>query len=407
MASPLPTLQSGTTIDHVQTLKMASPLPTLQSGTTTIDNVGEDLLQNIVARLPALSFASVACVSRSWNLVCSRILCRPKLSSACSFNPSLHLAVAEVVAEVLSQPIRPHFAIASVGPSFSRLEAYELITAKLGSKVPLVTNCSSGIIGRDVLSHEFKEWKVTEEDDDLLEDNDDMEGTNKAIMLVVGFLPGMKVGTIPLLKQYDEACPCAVKIDKFITDIREFSTSISGCTSPAAIIMFCSSILSFVLDCAMSPETVIVGDCCCYFIHASKSSRNIAPRYERVPAGVALYFLDNQETLLVNGVGINTGDTFRVYHPHSTTSLSSVANVSDHMRSFKQGSTNGGDRLEVVGGLIFASVGRGESFFGQPNVDSSPFLENFPDVALGGMLCAREIGRGNLSPYVKESEEQK
>lgn len=32
--------------------------------------------------------------------------------------------------------------------------------------------------------------------------------------------------------------PLAVMIDKFVIDIREYSTSISGCRSPAAIIMF-------------------------------------------------------------------------------------------------------------------------------------------------------------------------
>ncbi|KAM0042192.1 putative HD/PDEase domain, F-box-like domain superfamily, 5'-deoxynucleotidase YfbR/HDDC2 [Helianthus debilis subsp. tardiflorus] len=80
---------------------------------TTIDHVGEDLLQNIFGRLPALSFASAACFSRSWNLVCHHILCCPELPSACLVNPSLQ------------------------------------ITTKLGSKVPVVTNRPAGVIGRE------------------------------------------------------------------------------------------------------------------------------------------------------------------------------------------------------------------------------------------------------------------
>ncbi|KAJ0638341.1 putative FIST, C-domain-containing protein [Helianthus annuus] len=83
------------------------------------------------------------------------------------------------------------------------------------------------------------------------------------------------------------------------------------------------------------------------------------------------------------------------------------------MRSFNQSSnqgstsTAGGDKREVFGGLLFTCCGRGESFFGQPNIDSSPFLDNFPGVTLGGTFCGGEIGRGDLTPYVKEPQEQK
>ncbi|KAM0034758.1 putative F-box domain-containing protein [Helianthus debilis subsp. tardiflorus] len=59
----------------------------------TIDIIGEDLLHNIVVRLPTTSFASAACVSRSWNVVCERVLSRPKLASACSSNDSLEVAL--------------------------------------------------------------------------------------------------------------------------------------------------------------------------------------------------------------------------------------------------------------------------------------------------------------------------
>lgn len=50
--------------------------------------INDDLLQNITSRLPAVSFASASCVSKSWNKVCRRVLSRPKLVSALSLNPS-------------------------------------------------------------------------------------------------------------------------------------------------------------------------------------------------------------------------------------------------------------------------------------------------------------------------------
>ncbi|KAI7732284.1 hypothetical protein M8C21_027997, partial [Ambrosia artemisiifolia] len=109
---------------------------------TNIDLISDDLLHNIVSRLPATSFASAACVSRSWNLICGRLLCRPKLSSAYSLNPSLQAAVEEVVNKVLSEPIRPHFAIVSIDGHFDDGlgEAHRLITGALGTHVPVITN---------------------------------------------------------------------------------------------------------------------------------------------------------------------------------------------------------------------------------------------------------------------------
>ncbi|KAI7732288.1 hypothetical protein M8C21_028001 [Ambrosia artemisiifolia] len=214
-----------------------------------IDAISEDVLRNIIARLPATSFASAACVSRSFNLVCERFLCRPKLASACSFIPSL-----QVVNKVLSEPIRPHFAIASVIGYYcyeDGLEvAHQLITRALGTHVPVITDRPSGVIGTDAFS------------DDFQEDESD------AIMLLVGYLPGLKVATIPLLKQIQE--PETVMIDEFVTDIREFSTSVSRCNSPAAIIMLSNYYkgikdVTEKLDHAMSPKTVIVGNTSCRF----------------------------------------------------------------------------------------------------------------------------------------------
>ncbi|KAM0066258.1 putative F-box-like domain superfamily protein [Helianthus debilis subsp. tardiflorus] len=206
---------------------------------TTTDHLGIDILQNILARLRSVDFASANCVSRLWKHVCGHILCRPKLSSACSFNCSLQVAVEDVVNKVLSEPIRPHFAIASVADinntEYDYEEAHQLvcyldfktnmifklfhekiaiylkrmeyfysstrfakfikfmnelqITTKLGSKVPLITNYAFGIIGRDAISDEFQETLWTK------------DISMGGIMLTVGFVPGMKVKLISLLHQ--------------------------------------------------------------------------------------------------------------------------------------------------------------------------------------------------------------
>ncbi|KAK1436744.1 hypothetical protein QVD17_02526 [Tagetes erecta] len=252
---------------------------------TTIDHLAIDDLQNIVARLPALSFAFASCVSHSWNHVCGRVLCRPKLSSACSYKSSLQVAVEEVTSKVLSEPIRPQFAIASIGPLFDMDEAFQLITGKLSSKVPVIINRSYGIIGRDAISNEHKEtaW----------EDNED--GARIGIMLTVGFVPDLKVKLIPLLKQTEAPRTHVVipsqtlMIDQFITDIREFSTSISGYQSPAAVMIF-SVIYADMgavmgkMDYAMSPKTVIVGECGNGFKHTATKELATA-------AAVALVFV--------------------------------------------------------------------------------------------------------------------
>lgn len=56
--------------------------------TASFGMINDDLLLNILSRLPAVSFASAACVNKYWNRICNRVLSRPKLATALSFNPS-------------------------------------------------------------------------------------------------------------------------------------------------------------------------------------------------------------------------------------------------------------------------------------------------------------------------------
>ncbi|XAR50348.1 hypothetical protein NMG60_11004643 [Bertholletia excelsa] len=497
--------------------------------TSVIDLLGEDLLQNILSRLPALTFASAACVSRSWNVICSRVLSGPKLSSAISLNHSPQVAVKEVVDKVLSEPIRPHFAMACASPTFDLRLIHQLIAEKLGSTTPVVTYQSKGIVGRNALSGEFKEvqWDITVQDDLGAQGSDIFPTVTHGILLIVGYLPGLKVDAVPLLRSAeDHQVPL---IDKFVMDIQEYTSSFSDSKSPAGIIMFAGPAIDAKrvldkLDYSMSMETAIVGDASVNFLHQGQaesgnnrsrscnsfgvalvfvrdqnihhgsgeiefhimSSAGLSPigptfkaasvkeRYgecstwltarreglhdildgqtmlseideeignrieypvlyigvtkrrkcsvglEKVRWMTSLAFHEvtggDEEYLFVYGGGIKTGDSFRFYHSDPVAALSCCSKVSEHLKRLKQESqdwachkseitaarTNKG---EVFGGIIFACCGRGESFFDRPNVDSSPFLENFPAVPFGGTFCCGEIGRATSSLYDREARE--
>jgi len=119
------------------------------------------------------------------------------------------------------------------------------------------------------------------------------------------------------------------------------------------------------------------------------------------------WFLVNrgdQEYLFADGAGIRTGDYFQFYHSDPTTALSSCNEVSKNFRKLKldwssrnclqAGVSDNVCSKELVGGFVFSCCGRGESFFERCNVDSSPFLDNFPGVPMAGVFCRGEIGRG-------------
>lgn len=105
----------------------------------------------------------------------------------------------------------------------------------------------------------------------------------------------------------------------------------------------------------------------------------------------------DEEYLYCDGVGIKTGDIFQFYRSDPIAASASLTEVHDALKNIKperSSKSNGGDNaIDVFGGIAFACYGRGESFFGRPNVDSSPFLENFPGVPLAGIFCGGEVVR--------------
>lgn len=108
------------------------------------------------------------------------------------------------------------------------------------------------------------------------------------------------------------------------------------------------------------------------------------------------FFRGDEQYLYVGGWDIKTGDTFSFYTPNVNRALASCGTVFENFGKLKH--------KEMIGGFVFACCGRGETFFGKPNVDSSPILDNFPTIPLAGMYCGAEIGRG--SPNLGKSNEE-
>ncbi|XP_065854658.1 F-box/LRR-repeat protein At5g63520-like [Euphorbia lathyris] len=474
--------------------------------------VTEDVMENIFSRLPAPAFSSAACVSKCWNHVCGRILTKPKFASALSQKPTLPDAVKEVLDKVLAEPIVPHFAIACISKKFSLPLTHQLLTETLGSRVPLITNTANGIIGADV-TNELQEVTRKASDDD-----EDSGG----IVLVIGFVPGLKVDAIPLLRT--KTVPEMCLDEKFLRDIKDFTAFFSDSASPAGIILFGDRDIDMRpilarMDCALDEETVIVGDASGRFLYRSaydsrhydgdsylldgvalvfardmhKSqdigetqfhvtlSTGITPfgpqhhafwalqkdtasswlsarvqgRYEildteslladinsafddedfspdlyigvvqprHYPCGpesfisrasLAFYKVlgGQRDSFIVNGVGIEFGDPFLFYHSDPDTASSSCSDAYRNLAILKEESnsqsclplrngapSSGGKK--VFGGLIFSSYLRETS---HPNVESSPFHENFPEVPLAGVFCNGEIGRGSSSSISQEDD---
>lgn len=303
----------------------------------SIDVIGDDLLRNVLSRLPSSSFASAACVSCYWNHICDTVLYTPKLSSAHSSNPSLKEAVEEVFNKVFAELIRPHFAIVTV-TSLDLRKAQQLITKKLGSTIPIIYTAPIGLIGRDAITNEFKEiqWEVDagESPSSNFFDNESDVPQNRVFCLTVGFLPGLKVATVPLLQTKTEQFE-----DEFLKDIGECVTSVSECTSPVGIILFTdgnidSDHLLQKMDYSMSPETVIVGDRCGEFLYEDdftnkKSKMRSQPLC--VAAVALLYMRDRNKPYGIDNIKLHVALSAGLSPVGHTYEVTSVNESSNHL----------------------------------------------------------------------------
>ncbi|KAH9769984.1 F-box/LRR-repeat protein [Citrus sinensis] len=235
----------------------------------------EDVLHNILSRLPAKSFASAACVNKSWNCVCNSILSRPRIASACSFKASA--------------PLVKH----------------------LGPRTPIILSVVHGVMGRDALTDEFREVKFQDHEDIGVNRGICTCGQQSGIVLTVGYLPGLKVDAIPLLRRKEVPvddtyvdvylAPPVPMIDQFVMDIQNYTTSVSGCASPVGIIMFGKEDMDQKpiiekLDYAMSMNTVFVGDERSRFAYRSGDDlRNVCGNPAFISDAVALVFASDKE----------------------------------------------------------------------------------------------------------------
>ncbi|KAB5525157.1 hypothetical protein DKX38_022906 [Salix brachista] len=122
-------------------------------------------------------------------------------------------------------------------------------------------------------------------------------------------------------------------------------------------------------------------------------------------------------TLMFHGVDIRPGDSFLFYHSDSETASSTCDHAFNKLLTLKAEMKSKNylhlskfadkdEKKKVLGGLIFSCDRRGESFFGEPFVDSSPFFDSFPTAPVAGLLCRGEIGRGPKSLMNEEDEDE-
>ncbi|KAJ4974604.1 hypothetical protein NE237_007778 [Protea cynaroides] len=171
----------------------------------------------------------------------------------------------------------------------------------------------------DAVSNEFRKVKWVEED--LEEEYNSPGNINRGIVLIVGFMPGLKVSTIQFLRPIAGPPPVSL-IDKFVLDIKDYATSVSGCTSPAAILMFAivPSIRKLSLWVARMTASYIAVEMILESLVGAKNTfvRILKDRYIRITDAMLLlwsflridYRGNSPGYLLVKGDGIKTGDSF-------------------------------------------------------------------------------------------------
>ncbi|GAB4852509.1 hypothetical protein Ancab_016723 [Ancistrocladus abbreviatus] len=237
--------------------------------------INEDTLQHIFTKLPAKSFAYVACVCRSWRRVCNRILSKPRLRCAMSLAPNTRVAVEETVNKVLSEPIRPQFVIASLTLDHNLAYVHALLKEKFGSVVPIVTNVVEGVIGVDTQRNVFLEATVEDVENEKMEKDEREEEEDVSLdyeddlqilgfVLIIGWMPDMKVEAIPLISSSYHVERMVPTVNKFYRDIKEYTWNVSD-SPPAAVILFGEREPGFLfhllhmIDHAFTMQTAIVG----------------------------------------------------------------------------------------------------------------------------------------------------
>jgi hypothetical protein len=102
----------------------------------------------------------------------------------------------------------------------------------VGSRVPIIVSVVTGILGKEACNDKAGEVRLHSTSDDEL-----FDVANFAILLTIGYLPGMKVDIIPVIQAKGESG--AEMEDKFVMDIRNYMSMVSGhAAAPACLILF-------------------------------------------------------------------------------------------------------------------------------------------------------------------------
>uniref|UniRef100_M4EK99 F-box domain-containing protein n=1 Tax=Brassica campestris TaxID=3711 RepID=M4EK99_BRACM len=293
-----------------------------------IASMNDDLLQNILLRLPAKPFAFASCVNRSWNIVCNRILSRPKMVSAFSRNPHQFEAVEEAIDKALSEPIRPDFVIANITCG-NMEDTLSLITKRVGTRVPVIVSIVAGVLGKEVCNDKAGEVKQNDQGMHIC--------PSFAILLTIGYLPGIKVDVIPVIQSKEETE--AMIGDKFVMDIRNFVSEVSDHAEPACLMLFG-------LGNPLWEADPYIG-----VIKRRKYSVGLDQK-PKIMASLVFHQVTgaDEQYLTVKGDGIKTGDHFQVYIPDLTVAEASLSDVSSQLRNIMSKL----NKQEVIGGFLFA-----------------------------------------------------
>lgn len=195
--------------------------------------LGEDVIIDIMKRLPAKSVACAACVCRSWRNHAANILSTPKLTSALSQNPQLEAAMDEIMEKILEKPIRPDFAIAFAGQKFSLSRISILLKKNLGSKIPTIACYAPGIIGPDAITKEQKEVKWPQP---VFETSKTARrriiAEQHGLVVIIGHFPGLHIKAFALRNSFVKG-----EVDSFVASLVNYATSLSNDRHPLAMIL--------------------------------------------------------------------------------------------------------------------------------------------------------------------------
>ncbi|CAN6713579.1 unnamed protein product [Malus baccata var. baccata] len=177
--------------------------------------VDDEILQNILGRLPGVEFSSAVGVNANWNKNFGQMLSRPKFSSALSLKPDLHM---KFLTRFSLKPIWLDFIVAYIGTNFSLEETHQLITEKIGCGVPIITNRTMGLIGTDVEAHNLNEVNWAQGNSAR-----NTEMIHRGIVVSVGYVPYLRVEVFPQPSPRHSVCysaPHLLMMEHFVRDIQ-------------------------------------------------------------------------------------------------------------------------------------------------------------------------------------------